>query len=94
VLRRWRRRRAEGRAEEKAEVLTTLVKDLVEEQFGSLSKWARVRVEKAEPAQLEHGLKKVLRVGLINWQRETRRTTVRPRQNVKLLTLDEVVGKR
>jgi hypothetical protein len=57
---------AKGKAEGKAEVLTTLVKDLLEGKFGPLPKWARVRVEQAEPAQLERWARKVLTAGTLD----------------------------
>jgi hypothetical protein len=52
--------KAEGEAKGKAEAIAALVSDLLGEKFGPLPRWARVRVETAEPAQLERWAKKVL----------------------------------
>jgi hypothetical protein len=52
--------RAEGKAEGKAEALTVMLTSLLGAKFGPLPKWARVKVEKAEPTQLERWATKVL----------------------------------
>jgi predicted transposase YdaD len=52
--------KAEGKAKGKAEALTAMLTTQLRVKFGPLPKWARLKVKKAEPSQLERWATKVL----------------------------------
>jgi transposase-like protein len=68
VLRRWRQAaedasRAEGRAEGRIEGMAEVLARLLEQRFGALPKWARIRIAHASETDLDRWVPRVLNAG-------------------------------